>query len=110
MPFDLISEGPVSLSAACREMPAIDGRRPCPSTLWRWCRIGIDGIRLEYARIGRRIVTSHAALARFATALAAADKPIGELKSPSPIPLARNAVKRQRDIAAAEKTLTAGGI
>ena len=47
--------------------------RPHASTVWRWCREGINGVRLEYVRFGRRIFTSAEALERFASALASAD-------------------------------------
>ncbi len=44
--------------------------------MWRWCRKDLNGVFLEYARVGHRICTSAEALNRFVNALAAADKPI----------------------------------
>lgn len=74
VPIDLATERILSLSEAARALPRIGGKRPHCSTLWRWCRRGCNGVRLEYARIGRRIVTSEEALSRFAARLAAADR------------------------------------
>ena len=44
------------------------------STLWRWCCVGVNGITLEYVKVGRRIVTSEQALARFFHRLARAQR------------------------------------
>lgn len=71
----LMDETILTLGQACRLLPANDGKRVHLSTLWRWCRIGVNGVRLEYLRVGRRIVTSKQALERFMTRLAALDEP-----------------------------------
>lgn len=48
--------------------------RPChPSTVWRWHRKGVRGIRLEALRLGGFFYTSREALDRFGHALAALD-------------------------------------
>jgi len=73
MPIDVQSEVVLSLNDAAKVLPAIDGKRPHISTLWRWCRKGLRGVHLEYARYGNRIVTSSAALSRFVNNLASAD-------------------------------------
>ena len=57
--------------------------QPSVSTLWRWCRRGVRGVRLEYRRLGRRIVTSAQAIERFGSALAEKD-------GPPPIPMGEN--------------------
>ena len=87
MPF---IETKVTLTQAARLVPG----RPNVSTLWRWCRRGLNGIRLEYVRFGRKIYTTSEALDRFAIALAAADlqtdihrnkfNPVGAISSPTP--------------------------
>ncbi len=59
----------LTLSQAARTLPT----KPSPSTLWRWCRRGCKGVRLDYARVGRRIVTTPEALDCFARALAELD-------------------------------------
>jgi len=63
----------LSLREAVRYVPSINGRRRAVSTLYRWCRRGIKGIRLEYVRVGRNVATTPEALERFFAALAAAD-------------------------------------
>ena len=70
MAHDILTEGAISLNKAAREFPPIDGKRPSPCSVWRWARVGVRGVRLQYAMIGRRIVTSKPALSRFAAALA----------------------------------------
>ena len=59
----------LSFSEAAKKLPSINGRKPHGSTLWRWARRGIGGIRLESRRLGGRFVTSMEALERFSTAL-----------------------------------------
>ncbi len=39
--------------------------RPHPTTLWRWCRVGLDGVFLEYEKVGRILFTSREAIQRF---------------------------------------------
>lgn len=63
----------LSLHEATQYVPAINGKRHATSTLYRWCRRGIGGVRLEYVRIGRNIATTAEALDQFFKALAAAD-------------------------------------
>ena len=69
----LARENLISFSTAVRSLPEVNGRRHSPSTLYRWARWGIRGIRLEYLRIGRCMVTSQEALERFFANLAVAD-------------------------------------
>ena len=73
MPIDQTAEVLLSLGEMSRAAPPIDGKRPHPSTLYRWTTRGVRGVRLEYVRIGHRIATSREALARFAQQLAAVD-------------------------------------
>ena len=63
----------ISLSKAARHV-AVDGRSPHVSTLWRWARVGVNGVRLGYKKYGRRIVTSKEALDHFSSELANADR------------------------------------
>ena len=63
----------LSLREAVRFVPCINGKRRAVSTLYRWCRQGIKGVRLEYVRIGRNVATTPEALERFFAALAEAD-------------------------------------
>jgi hypothetical protein len=56
------------LSEAAKHVPKLNGQRVHSSTLFRWCRRGLRGVRL-----GRRMATSLGALDEFFNALAAAD-------------------------------------
>jgi hypothetical protein len=67
----LMSETLLSLSEAGRSLP----RQPGPSTLWRWHRRGISGVKLETVVIGGRRYTSHEALRRFVDATTSAREP-----------------------------------
>lgn len=60
MTMDVFNGG-LTLAQAARELPG----KPSPSTVWRWCRRGVNGVRLEYRRVGRNIITNRAALQRF---------------------------------------------
>ncbi len=108
--IDLTADNPISLTAAARNLPKIDGKRPHTSTIWRWCRRGIRGVRLEYAKVGGRIVTTSRCLNEFAARLAAADDPPTRPAFPAPTPRKRTEAQRQRDIAKAERELSAAGI
>lgn len=63
-------EAKLTLTQAAKRSPG----RPHASTVWRWCRAGLNGVRLEYVRFGRRIFTSAEALERFVEALAKTDE------------------------------------
>jgi hypothetical protein len=76
--------------------------KPSLTTTWRWHTKGINGVRLEIARIGGRLCTSREAVARFVQGTTAA-------ASGEPIPL-RSPAARERAIARAEKELAAEGI
>ena len=107
--IDLNQEELLSLSEACAALPRIDGKRPHTSTIWRWCRKGVRGVRLEHVRLGHRICTSRAALNRFANTLADVDL---ESKGPSNSQLPRKtpARHRARAVAEAEASLEEAGI
>jgi len=115
MAIDITTETPLSLTEAAATIPKLDGKRPCVSTIWRWCRKGIRGIPLEYARLGHRVVTSREALARFADRLVEADAQRDEKRSAGAkchavAPKPRTSKQRARDIAAAEKRLSTAGV
>ena len=69
------------------------------STLWRWCRQGFGGFRLEYVRIGRRMCTTNESLDRFFARLAKLDDCIDR---PSP---ARRTSRKRRSRAPDERQL-----
>lgn len=64
----------ITLTEASKLLPVVKGRRINTSTLWRWCKKGFRGIYLDYARIGKIIVTSQESLGRFFTQLAEQEK------------------------------------
>ena len=69
----------LTLKEAAARVPG----RPHQATLWRWCKKGIGGVRLRYARAGRRIVTTEKDLDKFMRELAAREQDIGdEAESP----------------------------
>ena len=102
----------LTLSQAAKQLPRINGRKVHTSTLWRWCRRGCKGVRLQYYRIGRSIMVSQATLNRFFTELVQAD---AADQSPTAAPRKRRSRRttsamRQREIDAANKVLIKAGI
>jgi hypothetical protein len=111
MSIDLVSEEVLSLTDAAKTLPLVHGRRLHPSTLWRWARKGIRGVRLDYVRLGRSIVTTRRALSDFAARLAAADAEPGTPAAPPQRPprRPRSEARRADDIARAEARLRQAG-
>lgn len=102
-----------SLSEAAGRLPRINGRRPHVSTLWRWCRKGLKGVRLEYVRVGSKIAVSRQGLDRFFVELAAADAAAESTPPPTQQPAAqkpRSEKARARAIEAARRKLKAAGV
>lgn len=95
----------VTFTEATKLLPPINGRRPCASTIWRWARKGIQGIRLESMRIGGRYVTSAEALERFAIALAEVGANPDTGPTLRPRPKVRHPHDRQQAIGHAESEL-----
>lgn len=111
MPIDLQTENLLSLTDAARALPAIDGRRPHVSTLWRWAKKGVRGVRLEHVRLGHRICTSREALNRFAQRLAEVDDQQSSTDRPRAlVAKSRTEHQRQRDLRRAEADCAAAGI
>lgn len=65
MTSSLLNEQLVALREVPQLLPPRRGRRVHVSTLYRWCHRGVNGRRLEAARIGGVTYTSREALARF---------------------------------------------
>ncbi len=108
MPINLTEEELLSLTDAAKALPAIDGRRPHVSTIWRWIRRGIQGVYLEHVRLGHRVCTSREALNPFVQRLADADEqPVQKRVTTSK---RRTAKQRARAVAQAERDLEASGI
>lgn len=98
-----LTDDAITLTQAARSLPT----RPHSSTVWRWCRQGVRGVRLEYARLGRRIVTTKSAIDKFSRALADVDRQHDAEHTPAPsaTPRHRTPAQRERDIEAAEGVL-----
>lgn len=64
--IDLATETVMSLADAAKHLPKRrQGKKPHASTLLRWSRTGVRGVRLEVLRVGNTICTSLEALQRF---------------------------------------------
>lgn len=63
--IDWKQENVVSLMAATKHVPKRNGKRPAFTTLLRWAKRGLRGVRLETVRVGGTICTSLEALDRF---------------------------------------------
>jgi hypothetical protein len=106
----LQSEQVVTFAEATKLLPAVNGKRVHPSSLWRWARRGIRGVRLEVRRLGGRYVTSVESLDRFGQELAELEIPGAESKIPILRPNTRSERQRQRAIERAEAELRIAGI
>jgi len=70
----LHQEDLLTIPQAARRLPTRDhGRHVHPSTVWRWTKRGIRGVRLEIVKIGGSTYTSQEALQRFSDRLSRAD-------------------------------------
>ena len=110
MAIDIHNETVLSLTEATKVLPRLNGKRPSISTLWRWCRKGLRGVRLEYIRLGRSIATSEEALNRFFEALAEADEPPDAERPATPQPKQPSPSRRQASLDAADRVLERAGL
>ena len=104
----------LTLAEAARRLSrSTNGRRMHVSTIWRWCRKGCKGIKLQYLRVGRTIMVSESALHKFFSELTRADSAHQSARNTSPKrkPRRRNqSVTRQREIESANAVLRRAGI
>ena len=113
MAINVENETLLTLTEATKVLPKVNGRKPAVSTLWRWCRRGLRGVRLEYLRIGRNIVTSPQALHRFFAALAEADEQVESQSFAKPKCLQKRGISakaRLRSLEQADAILARAGI
>ncbi|MGA2069598.1 MAG: DUF1580 domain-containing protein [Thermoguttaceae bacterium] len=93
-----VDEELLTLTEASHRLPGC----PCASSIWRWYRRGIRGVKLETLAIASRRYTSVEAIRRFiAATTAAADG--------QPVPV-RTARRRRQAIEAAERELGREGV
>ena len=105
----LLNENIKTFTEAARTLPKVNGKRPHASTLWRWARKGLSGVKLETRRIGSRFVTSSEALERFTKSLAEvelAPRP----DTPSTLTNSLSESQRKKAQSTAEAELEAAGI
>ena len=69
----LLTEDVLTTKQACHELNSIFGKPIDRTTLYRWALRGVQGKRLEYVKIGGRLVTSRQALTRFIEARSSND-------------------------------------
>jgi len=100
----------LTLSEAAKTLPRVNGRKVHTSTLWRWCRRGCKGVKLQYYRIGRTIMTTEVALQQFFTALAKVDAEQSDSHNFAPRPKRRRSGNRQASIDRANDVLRNAGI
>ncbi len=103
----------LTLAQAAKTIPTTSGSHPSIMTLWRWCTVGVKGVKLPHLRFGRRIVVTPEALERFAVELAQVWAESTEESTAKPTtphkPKARAEAQREHAIAAAEERLRRGG-
>jgi hypothetical protein len=105
----LFDEETLSFSEAARALPRVNGKRVSTVTVWRWAAKGIRGIKLETRRLGRRYVTSKAALDSFC-------KQLAELpREPKPASVtqpanARHLARREKEIEQSKDRLRRAGV
>jgi hypothetical protein len=61
----MTGERMVSFAEAAALLPTLHGKRVSTTSVWRWARKGLFGVKLEVVRIGARFLTSIEALERF---------------------------------------------
>jgi hypothetical protein len=110
MAISIESDNVVGLTEATKIIPPRNGKRVAISTVWRWCRKGINGVRLEYIRMGRNIATSREAINRFFEVLAQNDKPLPDSQRQERPLWSNTPASRRASIEAAKRELDALGI
>lgn len=101
----LLTEELLTFTQATKRLPKIGGKRPHASSIWRWARKGVQGVRLECRKIGGRFVTSAEALERFTRALAEVELDSGREDAKKTVD-----EKRARRIGRARESLKRAGI
>jgi hypothetical protein len=67
-----LHEDLVTLTEATKVFPRRNGKRVHFTTVLRWCKRGIRGVKLESCRVGGTLYTSHQSISRFVDALSGA--------------------------------------
>ena len=96
------------LTELAKRIPSTHGRRIHVSTLWRWCLRGVRGQRLAHLRLGRRCMSTVAAVEAFGKALA--ELPPGPRSHHARGERRRNVEQVARYVADAHRTLDRYGV
>jgi len=62
---EILTEDILSLSNARKEIGSLSGYHPDLSSMTRWCKRGVGGIKLGHVKIGNKLFTSRQAISRF---------------------------------------------
>lgn len=103
-------ESLLTLDEAAKLLPLVNGKRHCVNSIWRWCRRGIRGVRLEHVWVGRNLLTSREALGRFFVALAQVELPVQERPVRTKKRLPARPAARLKAIEEAERILREAGV
>ena len=106
----LLDEKILTFSEAAEQLPRLNGKKIHPSSLWRWARKGVRGVKLETRRVGGRFVTSAEALERFTRELAELPLETRSVPRRSKRPKKRSSKQREKDLRRAEQELSDAGI
>jgi hypothetical protein len=110
--IDMSKETVFGLCEAAKYVPRTSNRPVHHSTIWRWCRVGIRGVKVEHLMVGSRCVTSREALNRFFQKLSELPPASAEPDDLSP-PLRaskRTPARRRSDVDRAKADLASAGI
>lgn len=104
----------LTLSEAAKRIPTTSGKAPSIMTVYRWITKGVNGIRLEHRRFGRRIAVTPEALDRFSLEVAQAWEPTATASKPkhpaTDKPKGRTAAQRAKAIEQARADLRDSGV
>ncbi|MGZ0172893.1 MAG: DUF1580 domain-containing protein [Planctomycetales bacterium] len=96
MPIDARTEELLTLTQAARRYRPPDARPLAPSTIWRWHKKGISGVRLETVCMGGTRYTSAEALQRYFAQVTAAKEAGLSIEESLEQPGTRTPQSRQR--------------
>ena len=96
MAIETSSEELLTLAQAARRYRPPDTRPLAPSTIWRWHKKGISGVKLETICIGGTRYTSAEALKRFFDAVTLARSSQANTPEPLTTPGSRTACTQQQ--------------
>lgn len=104
----------LTLSEAAKRIPTTSGKAPSTMTVYRWITKGVNGVRLEHRRFGRRIAVTPEALDKFSLEVAQAWETAPTTHTPkqptTDKPKGRTAAQRAKAIEKAKADLRNAGV